>query len=469
MLFRKYVGKEFFEAMNNFYPETISDKSLRSAIMYFAFGYWFEHRRGELSINQRVCATLEDKVHKLKNDHYVASTFIKKIKLILPEMEIHDYSFADGTTRSISKVGFPHDFRLQIDKENERARKDGSINAVHYYTGNLFFHTTVKKKVDDQNKIDVQKAIDIVPNLSSTQLKFLNYFNNLPGNSFTKTIKKNINDAIDVAKQIENPETRRINLDILLPAIIQSPKPLYAPRHKTCRLFAEGPAITYLKREVRKTLTRGWIEFDLQNAHLAIIAKDWDIPELTKFLQTKQSIWTYLGDYYPDIINIKKYLKDAIYALVYGDSKRNIIQFLSEKIGKERANLFFNVPLIKSIRNARNIQLEMLHSSTSDQFNCFNQKLDFVPTPDRFARTNERSILSQKAQAVELRLLEPILDYSEQSKFVCLIALYQFDGFSVCIKQKSRQNQHLRAIENILNNHIKSLGYETKITYEVLK
>jgi len=494
MLFRKFISQEFFDTLNSEYPDTITNKPYRSFIMYCAFGFWFKYdlnNENFLSCNQRVCATLEDKLDKLNGKNYDASKFLTRIKEdLLPEFEWneYEYSYSNKVERTIAKVEFSDTFKQAINKENKYFLNNES-NLVHYFTGNKYFRNKYLQTYGLMEKGELNKVIASVPNLSSTQIKFLDYLNNLPDNSFTKVVKNNFEDAIKVAQTIENEQSRKLHLERLLPAIYQNPKPLYAPRPNTARLFAEGPAITYLKRDVRKALTKGWIEFDIQNAHLAIIAKDWNIPELTAFLKTGNSIWKYLETYYPDVLEIKHHLKDAIYALVYGDSKDQILNGtiidqtkklrkengLINNIGKEKAKIFFTIPLIKVIYEARKIQLDKLNAEVEPnsfepkpQYDCFGKQIPFRPTPDRWARTNERSILSQKAQAVELKLLEPIIDYSKTSKYVCLIALYQFDGFSICVKQASRKKIHINSITKLLNNHIRDLGYETKVEYKEL-
>lgn len=483
MLFHKFISQTFFDAISATFPASVADLALRGALLYLAFGFWFTYPiRGirHLSAGQIPMAILEDKLAQLRSNNYCALDFLKRIKAMLPELAWAEYS--EGQTRYFTHRGFSPEFEREIEAERLR-QDDPSVPLVHFFTGKKGATDPKTISREDENRLSLVSALnDKVAQVSEIQQSFLTYLNELPRNSFTKIVSANYDHALAVAKNLSDedwtPETEAANrataID-MLHAIKRNPKPVYSAREYTSRLFALGPSMTYLKSEVRQALTKGWIEFDLQNAHLAIIAKDWGIPELTSVLK-KGSIWDALGSSFPNLSEdkkLKKQLKNALYALVYGDSKRNIKAALGEQLG----DTFLSLSLINTIFEAREREMARLKDEPSARIDCFGRELALDESEREQWDNSERSrvraslrrMLSQKAQAVELLLMKPALEVSKTTNLFCVMTVYQFDGFSVHCKDKKRVQQYINRICKLTNRYIKSLGYETKIDYEVLQ
>jgi hypothetical protein len=404
------------------------------------------------------------------------------MKGYLPELEYsgwgHDgIAFESGSCLEIDSenhsrlllcAGFSDEFQSLIQQERTLILKNPNTELVHYQTGAKFDRQRHKLEIETEElSLANCKTVDC-SSVNSVQVAFLNYFNSLDTNSFSKMVSKNLASTIELAESFpfKNEKVRERNLRIL-GAIKQCPKPFYHAVDSTCRLFANPGAPTYLKRELRKELTKGWVEFDITNCHLAIVAKDWDVPALIAFLKTGESFWSYLENYLPGASTVAKpQLKPIIYALVYGDSKKQMKESLVKAgLSKAKADRFFtDIPLIHDIYQARNRALAMALTSTID---CFGNPCRVLTPKGIYDQKPHRSILAQKAQAVELKMLAPLIEFSLNNPNVMLATLYQFDGFSCVVKQPSRINQHCRRLKKILDQHIAEMGYPAHVEYTI--
>jgi hypothetical protein len=202
--------------------------------------------------------------------------------------------------------------------------------------------------------------------LPQLQVRVLTYMNSRPANSFA-LLRKNMKEAYAEAWRIQDPEKRRATLRRLA-RIHEQPQPFYGPTKQggTARIYERGETLANLKRGVRRVLTRGWSEFDLKAAQLAIVSEHWKVPELRGLIEASMggdgsneslgesqaatlkpapSIWhvfaediglgevTRTGDW----PQLKSALKDATYALTYGSSEKNIKEGRStESRGSDR-------------------------------------------------------------------------------------------------------------------------------------
>lgn len=476
MLFPKFITTKFYNKINSEFPASQEDVILRRFIMYLALGSCYDRNYQYLRLSQFICAILEK---KSLNGHYVARDFIDTMMAHIPglvvngwthngleqeEQYLNDNDFNKDCSRLVIDNGFSESFKLAIEEEKKDILLAPKTGLVHYATGSKFNRIRHKAQMEQESEQDSEVLTKACTSVTDLQKKFLNYFNSLDTNSFSKIIDKNLQETIELAQTFNftNESVRDRNFK-LLDAIKMQPKPYYYAVDKSRRLYGLGSCIPYLKKELRRCLTKGWIEFDICNCHLAIIAIDWHIHELRDLLKTT-SIWTYLSDYY-DVESGKPILKKAIYALVYGDSKTQIKADLKAGgMTEKQAEQFFKVPMIEKIYKSRQRQLKICTTLPTD---CFGERIE-VEMP-RFAHDQKpaRSILAQKAHAVELRMLEPIVDFSKENENVMIACLYQFDGFSAVCKQPSRMETHCHKLKKILDNHIKEMGYETFVEYKI--
>jgi hypothetical protein len=479
MLFPKFITQKFYNTLNKTFPASQEDIAFRRFLMYLSLGSWYDEDYNYLKLSQFVCSTLEKKP---MNGDYIAKDYLDKMQSYLPNMivngwvhngyeqeEQHLDSFLikENVVRLLIDPGFDESFKLAVEQEKVDILATAKTDLVHYATGSKYNRIRHKAQMEKENSEDVKNLTNYVASsLVSLQKEFLDYFNNLDTHSFNKIVDKNLQEAVALTQSFnfKNEQVRDRNIKIL-DAIKLQPKPYYYAVEKSRRIYGLGSCIPYLKREIRKALTKGWIEFDISNCHLAVIAKDWNIPELTEMLKTS-TIWKYLSAYY-DVVEGKEILKKAIYGLVYGSSKANIIEKLKEGgMTEKQARQFFTVPMIDNIYQARKRELK---TCTTLPVDCFGEKLvvEYDENDSPYSQKASRKILARKAQAVEFKMLEPLMKFSKENSNVMLVCLYQFDGFSAVCKQPSRMETHCHKLKSILDNHIKEMGYETFVEYKI--
>lgn len=282
--------------------------------------------------------------------------------------------------------------------------------------------------------------------------------NNLKPNRFYKMVRENYDMAMFEALFTEHP-THQLNL---LNAIYNNCQPFYKPVEKSVRIFSFNENILGLKKSVKQNLLPGLIECDLKSAQLAIAATLWNIPEIKEFLSEKKSIWDELADCYGLKLNpdLKSILKNCLYATMYGMLPVNLKSMLNQHLGT--FDPFFNNNIIKLLLKERNKQFNQI-SDCGGATSCFG---NFLST-SKFSR---RSILAQLAQAIELKLLYPIIKLARENTDCngFSILLFQHDGFSWLPHRTSCKRKWSYILNNVVYESARSLGINTslEVTYD---
>jgi len=356
----------------------------------------------------------------------------------------------DGKQRRVL-VNLPEEIKKILNDELVGLHTD---EKVYFTTGKLRNLTAERLHLRGR----VEEAQNEINILNCPTAKYIaSYHNSLPTNSFTK-ILDNYEDAKRAILQIENPHTRHQQL-LILNSIKESPKPVYKPTDKSDRLFGFGANITNLKKEVRKTLTRGWFEFDLKSAQLAIVAKVWGIPELEAFLESGKSFWKEIISYLnlPYTQEAKEAIKKATYALIFGMSKKNLKTEITSSLGVSSADLFLKNPLVEIILKARTRYMETI----------INQ--GYVVDPffvvHEVNKKNVLSIMAREAQSYEQVLLYPVYQLLNETDDFSIVLL-QHDGLSVNFTKEETKKYWIERICFVVDETAKSLGIFTKLEFE---
>jgi len=474
MLFPKYITKTLKTALTEHFPDSTKNESFCNFIMYLSFGTWYDWNSNFLRISQKICAILENKPF---NGKYIAQPFLDSMQELLPGLVVDHWTFLNGANqetyqkeshaRLVIDSGLSPEWIKIIEQEKKNILSTPKEELVHYITGSIYNRIRSKAAIEEADQtgatqMSAKTAVEL-------QERFLEHFNGLDTHSFTKAIKDNLEQTVKLAETFAfKDESVRDRNFKLLDSIKMQPKPFYYAVEGSRRLYGYGSSIPYLKKELRKELTKGWIEFDIINCHLAIAAKDWNITGLKKLFSQGKTIWNYFTDKGIDVAKAKPILKQFLYSMVYGDSKSNMKALLKKNTNMTNKLIeeFFKLDLIKEIFDAREIELNCALYNTID---CFGQEIKYKSNdPNKpYDRRAQRSILAQKMQAVELKMLEPLIEYSKNNKNMMLVCLYQFDGFSVVCKQPSRIKNHCNVLKKLLDDHIKSLGYDTAFEYKI--
>ena len=281
---------------------------------------------------------------------------------------------------------------------------------------------------------------------------------------------------------------KRFNALNQLSAIANDPVPRYLPSYtgNTVRVFTSGYSLCTIDKSLRRVLQPDWIELDLASAQLAIVGQDWGLAEVTEFLESGGSIWDSLYDFmgwaeYRSGVpkkSAKPALKKGLYSAVFGGGKKKILDLMySEYVSGVHypgflvyegfLGSFFEHPLVRELMKARRGQLREIEQEEGAE-DVFGETIKLK------SGTNSRSVLAQLAQAQELQLLLPALDVAEaeldraeekgaNARF--WITLWQHDGFSIRVRDKSRRSTIVRKFQKAVNEATGPYQTELEVDY----
>lgn len=509
LTFKRLVTKEFREKLLTIFPSCFSynccEKGTHERFLQTAlFSTFIDKVTGATMFNQEMVARIANKVEKLKDNHFVAGPILNHLLELLPEgtatlytnaagysyspgqfataEELNEYEvikegrlvmnsnpnrkikIADGFCRQVT-FSWPEEIKelLTIEK-NKKLSKKSRYEKVNIVTGELH---TARKQTSNLKELEEEASeiIDILDNKFGQQIA--QYMNELPVGHFEDLLSE---EAINRTMKVVNTlpaQVREQQLNILN-AIADQPKVFYRPSRNgnTDRLFGNGANITNLKKEVRKALTKDWVECDAKNLHLAIVAKLWNIDSLKEFLSLGKSFWQHIieqlklaQDHSPtssenDPEQVKKYIKEATYGLVYGMSKKNLEERLDSQLGMGMGKKFLNISLIKDILSARK-EVINYHMNTGEIEDCFGTK---------FAVTKENilSLLSRVCQSYELKLIHSLFKVTDRTNDFH-ITLYQFDGLS--IKFDANKEYWINELNNAFDEMALELDIFTSLSW----
>ncbi|BAY23738.1 hypothetical protein NIES2100_35300 [Calothrix sp. NIES-2100] len=480
---RKTVSREFRDLLQRYYPGLNKCPEYWRFMRYLLFGKIDKHT-GNIVIDRYHVARAEGKLSAYYSNHYNSSTFLTKFR-----QDVSTAAFEWKEADSKNNLAREAIVRLHpiVEKAfQDEVYKNMDSGRVYFDSGRVYTRKT--QKIDRETL--QQEAMQCIGSAGAGSKELLEYMNNLPVNCFTKIINDNFQAAWTKVMEIKDPTSRKVQANILQ-TIAEDLQPFYKTSRegKTVRVYPSNYSIPMLRREIRKVITKGWYEYDLASSQLAIVGKVWNILEVQEFLASGRKIWIELINHYGiDALQLKaeneqKYgdikavLKIALYSLVYGKGKQNLIKSLDEgdtdcdglaKFGiKDGGNRFFTHPLIKAIYQARQRMIKELNSWDSVE-TIFGQQIQITGVKDEHGNPTEerkeciRSVLSQQAQAVELYLLLPVLHLATTTKDFA-ITIWQHDGFSVNFTDKTKTERWIKKIHAAVDARAKELGIITKL------
>ncbi len=419
---------------------------------YILWGTWIDDETEKLVLSRDLIRKIEG---EKDTAFYSAEKFLESFSRDVFSIKWSDSASSINRARTLISADTPS--AMETIVEWEQGRKHKHKEGVFFSTGQPFTQRVQnKQRLDQQQEALKEMAKARVPEAR----RLLNYLNNLPPRTFYN-ILKNMPEAQNKARKLDKDSSRQLNL---LKTISDYYQPFYAPVSKSDRLYAINPSILSLQRDVRIALTKGWVEFDLQNAQLAIVATMWDIPELKDYLSRGNSIWPYLIKNLNLSSKDKPILKDAIYPIVFGSSKKNVELKLSQ-LGGHIPTKFFELPLIQELWKKRRKEIQKIYACGGGD-TVFGVWLPIIGRDKKERYRSVCSILSQQCQAIELKLLFPVIGLAEKyqdNNHGYLITVWQHDGFSVYFKDKKMIKKLSQELINAVGKQAKKLGTHTKL------
>jgi len=368
-----------------------------------------------------------------------ATTFLNEFKNnVLPNFAWAEYS--KGQARTITNSGL---CELDYDiYQEDRIAKDRS-DRVYFEDGSKWSYKKHSKIIKGLNELMIYEAAIAK---HESQKIILDYHASLPTNIYTKMMEENKDRVLSVMGTIGDYA-----------------KPFYhIASEKTPRVYPVPGNInlTNIKKDIRKAVTYGCVEADLSSAHLAIIAMDWNVEELSLLLKNLKrqdmKVWQYFANELGVELTqaVKGTLKKGIYSLCYGSLIKNIINKMNiesniTKLGER----FMKLDIIQIILKARRREMSKLKVV----------ELDTYESP----RTSQeiRSLLSCNAQAIEQDLISQVYIAAKDMKR-CKILVYSYDGVTLLINDKRAKQQILSKLKKAVDDRAKILNVITTLEFE---
>lgn len=423
-------------------------------VEYMAYGTFTDKDTGRLLISRNIVAAIEDVI---ANGHYEAETFLDNFKRdVFPAFEYSQWEI--NKARTIINTGFSAELEQLFKDELSTKHND----YVYFVDGDK----PSKAKMKVEREMIKQHAIADTLRAENNDAKMLmDYLNNLPINKFSAAINRNINDAYAKAARLPMKEETMYHQIALLRSIEDHAQPLYHPseEQRTVRIFTYNESMLLLKKEIRKVLTRDWFEFDLQSAHLAIFAYMFDITEVNDFLRSGDDIWSSLFNHFgiEPSKEVKAIFKKALYSTVYGMPVRNLkgnITYELKEFGiSNGGSIFVAHPIITALLDARDKAIDAIVSA-GYYTTIYGKKL---LTSDY----SVESILSQAAQAIELKVLMPVFHLAADNESYITITLWMHDGFSISINDN--EEYWISKIQKVVQDEIDRLGIVSRLVRDI--
>lgn len=448
------------------------------------FGTFYDSVSGRLVIPQGLLAHFE----RHKTRRYAAEPFLNDFKAqVLPGFRWTEHNFEEGLAREVLDRGFPPNIEAILGAELQQhyASPSKQVEQVYFESGN-----PTTKILQRQLLREVKELADLrarkVTNPDVRQV--LNYLNGLPRNSFSKIVARNLATAWQIASSLKKDyngnvdaaktmASRGVNLR-LLTKVFNQPKPFYQPSSagNSVRLFPLNESMLMLSREVRRGLTSGWVEYDLQSSQLAIVASLWGIDSIQAFLATPsnphKSIWDLLLDHLTitdptSRDSAKRLLKTALYSLIFGMHISKIKGEITKGMNKISLSVkgaeVFTHPLIHAIEVARDKAFQEVKDA-GGLTTIFGDKLKVEASHGTRHGLNVYSLLAQQAQAMEFALVLPAFEFAKRHHREMTIALLQHDGFTVSYRVTGDKRRWLeKGLCKVVRLKAQELGIHTRL------
>ncbi len=448
----RIVSNSFRETLLNVFPRIHERKHYWPLLAYLLFPTQIAEKKILLARNTLTEIFGYSSVPPYFNTERLLRGFAEAMHL---EFTWSDYNKLEERARVVEKLVWPK--RILIGLEFEREHLLWKEGRVFLISGKPF---TRKKQYRFMNEERIL-ALQFIARTKETQL-VLDYMNNIPSsNLFASLIRRNGGKTLDVISNLKSDMVHQWNI---FSSIYYNYTQVYKPVEKSVRIFPFRERIVSLQSEVRKVLTHGLLEADLKNAQFAIAATLWNIPSIKKFLKDGGNMWEYL---YQLGTTDKDKLKTVLYSLMFGMHHVGTTAQLNE-IGI-RYKDFIALPLIKDLIQARNKEMNHIKMN-GGATTCFG---DFLPITENSSKTQEeqiRSVLAQCCQAMELKLLLPVVELAMENKgkHGFTIALWQHDGFTIHTHSRQQKQYWIDYITNKVNYTASSQDIMTQLIWEEL-
>ena len=435
------------------YPNLEKDPLYARFLFLLLYGSFFDNETGGLVVSTNIMGNALGVEHKTRYRNFRVGDFLARFKRdVLPKFEVSHWEYIEGRARAVIHDGLDPEVHEWVSNDARHPVVESEL--VDFVSGRRRTGA-LRKQLEDEFRQEVERD----GRCEEPTLRIIRYHNALPRRGFSSVVSKHRPAAWSYVNGMRAGRSK-VMTEKALHRIMIDPKPLLRPVENSVRAFSHQASLTTVKREVRKILTRDWVEYDLRYAQLAIVARLWRIPELLEFLEGNTSPWTHLtrtlAPSASDKEQAKDIIKNALYALIFGSSEKRAMEIIGKLDNPPSKQEFFSIDLIDWLFQARERQLQKI---TDEGFAVtFYGKEILAPKNEGGRRwwtdqpENARSILAQQAHAIEMELITQIYDVLEDRPDDATIMLNQFDGVSVRYDKRlkgSWRNLHDQVIDAV--------------------
>lgn len=375
-----------------------------------------------------------------------------------------DTEFHAAQFRGIAGIGmrekipaFLDELKIHLKQSNPHFRNfyyDIVLREPHYYRLHVEVDQTAFK---DVNSLTDWEDVELVP-LSPEPAKLPD----LKGRRRKTTEKSNDPRPEDLEPEstphmkelIDYLHSRRVSYNLNKLAKqngfdLKGVRIIYEPKLKTDRFFSDGRVLN--DRYGREELFHGCYIIDISNAQLSIIAKLWNLPKVTAFLQSEGKIW----DVLTKISALDKgTVKDFLYAAIYGMLEDDLQRYYGSKLLAHE--------LIVELINARNSEIQQITNGKP-----LTTAFGDVLRASSFEQA--KSVLSTQVQSYEQAIvLHAFKEHIVDSKDVVMVG-YLFDGFFVkFVHNEKYAMSMIKRIEDSMTDKGNEFGMHIKCSNELV-
>ena len=292
-------------------------------------------------------------------------------------------------------------------------------------------------------------------------------------------LSKNIEETLKLKDQLVFDPTKpnsKPTQERILDFIMEYPKPHYHAdiNSKTMRVSPASDNFLGLKRELRKSLSKGCIEADLASSQFAILAMQYNSKIAAQFIKDGKKLWNELsmfikGEEQCDAKD-KIDMKTAIYSLAFGKSVNGVY---------DKNNKFY--PGIIHILQPRNLEKMLEHEVIKDlliQRNKWFKQIkarggwnDYYGNFQAVTETRPvRSVAASVIQSLEFKIISGVFDvakeYGDKKQFK--IITFQHDGFLMIANDKRELKNIMKLMQDVVKKEADKWNVITHLEYKQL-
>ena len=455
---RVTVSRVFWDAVKEELPSLNTRRGYRDLFWYLLLGSWHDGDTNRLLLPSELLCSFEGRSPLNSR----AEAFLRRFReeVIMPLDGCLSWSGWDplrDKCRQLIDLDFG---RLQPFVEAEYREQWHHLGRV-YLDGQTFSTRTIR-----QARREELREVQALQAYCHEAESIRTYLNSLPPNLFTQCVARNYAAAQRAALNLKDEAVRNEQLQ-LLRCIAAQPQPFYSPSSQgnTVRLFT-AQSMPNLQRDVRKELTRSWLDVDVRCSQLAICAAAWDAEPINSFLRSGENYWTLMlqsiGVPQNERDIAKGAIKPTLYSICYGMELHHVkgttaLRLKKAGLDTHLATRFVNHPLTKALFEAREEALNLI-ARAGGATTCFGKWCAVSET------RHPRQIMAEVAQALEMKLIYPAFRLAQETREFTIV-LFQHDGFSLHFLRRNEMWQE--RIAHAIQEEINHQGVATKLEWQL--